>query len=116
MAVNHVTQADWLALTDDCEDVADYFECQGVLFSASRVGQGLKLHVACERSNLKHLRSGCVEFIEHMLSRFEWCNMLIATVSHKNKSVINLCIKLGFMDLGDYQFEHGTGKLLVIRR
>lgn len=116
MVCTVTTKDEWLKLSDACEPVADYFECNGVLFSATRKGDGLRIHVACHKDNILNLRSGCLEFIENMLSTFEWCNMLIATVSHENKTVINLCMKLGFTDLGDYLFDGGMGKLMVIKR
>lgn len=100
----------------EAEEKAQYYDFGGVVFSAVRRGRAIVTHVGCKRDNMRNLRKACRAYIKHMLNTFEWCRMVVATVDVNNQSVINLCRKLGFIDTGDFEFEHGTAKVMVITR
>lgn len=106
-----VTTVDkWREVADFNEPVADYFDINGVLFSATKKGGAIYVHVACDKKNIMNLRASCALFIQLMFSMFDWCNMLIAAVD--KKSVYNLCRKLGFIDCGKVK----SANLMVIKR
>lgn len=115
MGCNHITKRQFIDVYgNESEKHASYFECCGVVFSGVRRGKAIVVHVGCKKENINNLRKGCRVFINHMLSSYKWCNMLIATVA--TKSVVNLCKKLGFVDIGVRQFEHGTANVMVIKK
>ena len=116
MDCNLITEQEFFSVCGDIEPLSNYYKCNGVVFSAVKKGEALRVHVGCSRENMKHLRSSCQSFIKNMFSQYDWCKMLIATVDVKNKSVYNLCLKLGFIDHGIYKFEGGDANIMVIER
>ena len=97
----------------ETETHASYYSFGGVVFSAVKRGNSVVTHVGCKRENMKNLREACKRYCYYMLNTFEWCKMVIATVSLNRRSVINLCRKLGFVDMGDFKSEYGTAKVMV---
>lgn len=100
----------------ETEKHASYYSFGGVVFSAVKRGGAVVTHVGCKKENMKNLREACRRYCYYMLTTFEWCKMVVATVDIKRQSVINLCRKLGFIDTGDFEFEHGTAKVMVKTR
>jgi putative IMPACT (imprinted ancient) family translation regulator len=98
------------------EKCASYYSFGGVVFSAVKRGNAIITHVGCKRDNMRNLRKACKAYIKHMLNTFDWCRMVVATIDLKRQSVINLCRKLGFIDTGNFEFEHGTAKIMVKTR
>lgn len=115
MACALIDESDFKSIAGFSEDNAEYWSCLGVLFCAVRKGDAINIHVASDKNNIRNLRKGCKLFISHMLLTYKWCKMLIATVSTDNKSVYNLCRKLGFQDLGLFSFEGGNANIMVIK-
>ena len=73
-----------------------------VFFSASRRGNSLSVHVAAQdRQGKLKLRDAAKEFVDWCFSSCDWCEYVLAPVSIKNKSVVNLTKKIGFEHFGD---------------
>ena len=116
MDCNLATEQEFFDIFGDIEPLSEYYKCNGVIFSAVKKGEALMVHVGCKRESIKHLRSSCQSFIKNMFSRYDWCKMLIATVNVKNKTVYNLCLKLGFTDQGIYKLNGVDAYIMVIER
>lgn len=72
-----------------------------VLFSATMRGALLDCHIAAKKEGKKELRTAVNEFCEEMFNRYSWCKFIGAHVYTKNKSVINLVKKCGFVKIGE---------------
>ena len=85
-----------------------------VFFLLSRRGEAIEIHVlAIGRNGKLCLMDACKKIIDEVKDMFPWVKMLIAPV--KLHSVYNLCLKLGFDDLGAVESpDHGKCRLMVI--
>lgn len=82
--------------------VANYFRVDGgVYFSATRKGSGIEIHIASKRKHKPKLRKSVNRFCKFLFENYDWCRMIIATISHENKSVKNLAKKCDFKHIGD---------------
>jgi hypothetical protein len=85
-----------------------------VYYMLTRRGDAMELHIAAEgRKGKLALRESGAAIINWLPKHFKWCKMAIAPVG--DKSVYNLCIKLGFADFGQYQFENGMASVMGIK-
>lgn len=84
-----------------------------VYFLLSQRGNAIEIHIAADgRKGKKALRMAGGAIIVYIKTVFPWCKMLIAGVT--DKSVYNLCEKLGFSDFGLVGNEVGQFNMMVI--
>ena len=84
-----------------------------VYFLLSRRGDAVEIHIAAiGRKGKQRLREAGRAIIKQVPIMFPWCNMLIATVIPR--SVYNLCLMIGFIDLGKFPFEKGDANIMVV--
>lgn len=85
-----------------------------VYFLITRRGDAIEIHVGAKGRDGKLLiREAASAVIDWIPQKYEWCKMIIATVSVK--SVYNLCIKIGFSDLGESNLFRPVCNLMVIK-
>ena len=89
------------------------YKDEDVYFLISKRGGAIEIHVSAKgRKGKLKLREASKAVVDFIPKAYPWCKMLIAPVAIK--SVYNLCIRVGFKDLGEAQFEKGKARLMVI--
>ena len=87
-----------------------------VYYMLTRRGDAMELHVAAEgRAGRLALRDAGRAIIKWIPDNYKWCKMSIAPVRIETKAVYNMCIKLGFVDFGAYQFENGVANVMGVK-
>lgn len=71
-------------------------ECK-VLFSATRQGEAMSIHLASDKKGLRRLKQALNEFCEYVFKVFSWCKMIIGKVNRR--SIANLVVKCGFSEV-----------------
>ena len=69
-----------------------------VLASASRRGDAVCAHLACDSEGLRGLKTAINDFVEFAFWLFDWAEMVIAQITRP--SVERLVIKCGFFYVG----------------
>ena len=83
-----------------------------IYFLLSRRGNGMETHVGAEgREGRLALRRVLQEYLAWVPAQYEWCEMILAPVLMR--SVYNLCMKVGFKDLGKQPFRGAYTNLMV---
>jgi hypothetical protein len=84
-----------------------------VWFLLSQRGRAIEIHIGTNcREGKRALREAGRAIIEHVRVIDPECKQLIAPVI--SKAVYNLCIKLGFKDLGTVKTNDGYTRLMVV--
>jgi hypothetical protein len=65
-----------------------------ILFSLTRRGKGMEVHLTSDRAGLRHLHNAVDDCIFYIFSEFPWCRMILANI--KKRSIEKLLIKHGF--------------------
>ena len=82
-------------------------------FLLSRRGDAIEIHCAAtSRAGAKVLYDSGRSIVKEISIIFPWCKMLIAPV--KKRSVLKLCLKLGFTDLGIMDYGRDKSRVMVI--
>lgn len=54
-----------------------------ILFSVTQKGEAAYCHFCSDRAGLRHVRRAFIAFSRFIFWLFDWCKMIITTVSHK---------------------------------
>tara|TARA_R110002012_G_scaffold282145_2_gene471797 strand:+ start:300 stop:656 length:357 start_codon:yes stop_codon:yes gene_type:complete len=85
-----------------------------VYFMITKRGQSIEIHIGAKgRDGKRQIRAAGMAIIEYIRQKYTWCKMIIATVALK--SVYNLCVKLGFKDLGRCNRFTPPANVMVIK-
>ena len=83
-----------------------------VYFLLAARGDAMEIHIAIKgREGKKNIRKASRAVLPWIYKQYPWCEMIIAPVA--NKSVYNLCINVGFVDVGEAEFEKGRATVMV---
>ena len=85
-----------------------------VYYLLSQRGQAIEIHIYIPTREGKLLiREATKAVIEWVKDAFPDCKMLIAPV--QKKSVYNMCVNVGFEDLGVGKFENSSANVMVVK-
>lgn len=75
-----------------------------VVFSYAKQGNGITVHLASDRANLRYLEPALNDFCEWLFSNYAWCTMLFGII--ERDSIKRLAQRCGFQPLcpqGEYE-------------
>ena len=84
-----------------------------VYYMITRRGDAIELHAAADgREGKLALRDAGRAIIKWIPEQYEWCEMLL--IPTVGKRAYNQCMKLGFTDMGEHEFENGKSREMGI--
>lgn len=81
-----------------------------VVFSATRIGDGILCHFAPEKGSLRVAKIACLDFADWVFSACEWCKMLLTAAD--KPSIHRFVGKMGFIPIA----ESEDGKTVFMRQ
>lgn len=84
-----------------------------VYYMLTRRGNAMELHARADgKDGILALRDAGRAVIEYVNKMYQWCEMLVVPVV--GTRAYNQCKKLGFIDLGEHNFDNGVARVMVI--
>ena len=89
------------------------YDGEDVFFLMSKRGEAIEIHLAAtSREGVKALHDASKKTIPDIKIMFPWCKQLIAPV--KTRSILKLCLKLGFTDCGIMDYKRDKSRIMVV--